>query len=166
MDTLLQTEYAWAAGFIDGEGTITLKRYKSHYTVRKIHYQPFVCLGQADFMGHYDAVRHLQKLFGGSVSEYKNKPPRRKTLQWSIVSRQAVECLIKIRSYLKVKNHHADLLIGYYDGAGKRGRVYRLSDEELGKREKIWSEMRAINQKGKLHLQRLSEVTPKGDAIV
>lgn len=164
MDTEL--EYAWAAGFIDGEGTITLKRYKSQYTTRKIHYQPFVSLGQANHIGHYDGVRKLQKLFGGSLSTYKAVPPRQETLSWSMVSRSAVEMLKKIRPYLVIKAAHADLLINYYDGVGKKGKAYRLTDEELANREKIWSKMRSMNQKGKLHLQRLSEVTLKGDATV
>ena len=161
----MDTDYAWAAGFIDGEGTITLKRYKSHYTTRKIHYQPYVCLGQANYDGHYEAVRHLQKLFGGSLSTWKNKPPREETLSWVVVSRQAVDCLKKIRPYLIAKSKHADLLISYYETAGLR-KSYRITDEELAKREKIWSKMRSMNQKGKLHLQRLSEIPPKGDAIV
>lgn len=163
MDTEL--EYAWAAGFIDGEGTITLKRFKSHYTIKKIHYQPFISLGQANHIGHFDAVRKLQKLFGGSLSEWKNKPPRLPTLSWCMVSRGAVECLKKIRPYLQVKGQHADLLISYYEIAGLR-KSYRIADKELSKREKIWLKMRSMNQKGKLHLQRLSEIPPKGDATV
>lgn len=83
-----------------------------------------------------------------------------------MVSRQAIECLIKVRPYLQVKGRHADLLINYYENSGKKGKAYRLTDEELSQREKIWSEMRSINQKGKLHLQRLSEITSKDDATV
>ena len=162
----MDTQFAWAAGFIDGEGTITLKRYKSRYTTRKIHYQPFVSLSQANNVGHFDGVRELHKLFGGSISHIKGKPPRLDVISWCVVSRNAVECLKKIRPFLKVKSHHADLLIGYYDGAGKKGKAYRLTDRELYAREKIWSELRSINQKGRLHLQRLSEITPKGDATV
>lgn len=162
----MDTDYAWAAGFIDGEGTITLKRYKSHYTTKKIHYQPFISLSQANHVGHWDAVRKMQKLFGGSLSVYKNKPPRLETLAWCMVSRQAVECLKKVRPYLQVKNRHADLLISYYENSGQRGKSYRLTDEELSQREKIWLEMRSMNQKGTLHLQRLSEITLKGDATV
>ena len=48
--------YAWAAGFMDGEGTITLKRTKSRFTVNRIHYQPFVSIGQAN---------HVEVLFQG-----------------------------------------------------------------------------------------------------
>ena len=152
--------YAWAAGFMDGEGTITLKRTKSRFTVNRIHYQPFVSIGQANHVGHYNAIRKMQLLFGGSVSRYQGSTPRLETLQWTIVSRQAVECLKKIRPFLVIKDRHDDLLISYYKDAGKKAKGYRLTDDELSKREKIWSELRSINQKGKLHLQRLSEITP------
>jgi hypothetical protein len=161
----MDTDLAWAAGFIDGEGTITLKRYKSHYTTHKIHYQPFVSLGQANYDGHFAGVERMKEIFGGSVSKYKAVPPRQEQLTWCVVSRQAVDCLKRIRPYLIVKAKHADLLISYYETAGLR-ESYRITDEELAKREKIWSKMRSMNQKGKLHLQRLSEITPKGDATV
>ena len=52
----MDTIYAWAAGFIDGEGTITLKRTKAPSSATKIHYQPYVALGQANHVGHYEAV--------------------------------------------------------------------------------------------------------------
>ncbi len=154
----MDTEYAWAAGFIDGEGTITLKRYKSRYATRKIHYQPFVSLAQANHDGHYQGVEKLKEIFGGSLSRYKAVPPRKETLAWCVVSRDAVDCLKKIRPYLIVKAKHADLLISYYETAGLR-ESYRVTDKELAKREKIWSQMRSMNQKGKLHLQRLNEST-------
>ena len=157
---VMDTEYAWAAGFIDGEGTITIKRYKSQYTVKKIHYQPYVSASQANHVGHYKAIKRMQKLFGGSLCIYKAKPPKLEYLSWSVVSRDAVACLKKIRPYLQIKNRHADILLSYYEKAGKKAKGYRLTDNELAEREKLWIELRSINQKGKLYLQRLNEPTP------
>lgn len=162
----MDTEYAWAAGFIDGEGTITLKRYKAKTAIRGLHYQPFVSLSQANHEGHPNGVEHMKELFGGSTSMYLSKAPRLHVTQWSIVSRQAIECLKKIRPYLKVKDRHADLLLSYYETVGEKSKTYRITDEQMAKREAIWAQMRAMNQKGTLHLQRLSEVTPQGDATV
>lgn len=161
----MNNNYAWAAGFIDGEGTITLKRFRSKYTTRGIHYQPYVSLGQATHEGHEAGVQKLQDLFGGSISRWASKAPRLQTVSWCVVSRQAVECLKKVRSYLVVKKKHADLLFRYYETVGKR-KAYKVTDEEMAKREAIWTEIRSMNQKGKLHLQRLSEIPPKGDATV
>ena|SRR3990167_370631 len=157
----MDTIYAWAAGFIDGEGTITLKRTKAPSSATKIHYQPYVALGQANHVGHYEAVRLLKELFGGSIYEYHPKPPRVNHLTWRVVSQDAIKCLEKVRPYLKVKQRHADLIISYYQTAGQKPKKYRLSEEEIKRRENIWEELRSINQKGKIHLQRLSEMTAK-----
>ncbi len=42
----------------------------------------------------------------------------------------------------------------------------KLTQAEHDKRENLFFESRLLNQKGKLHLQRLNEVTPEGDVTV
>lgn len=160
----MDTEYAWAAGFLDGEGTITIKRYMRY---GRIVFQPYVTCTQAEGYGHFEAIEHLKKLFGGSVSKSTPKPPRTKTLQWTVVSRSAVKCLKKVRPYLKIKHTNADILLSYYEDTNTvpTGH-YRLSDEELTLRQELWEKMRLLNLRGTLRLQRLSEQTPKGEATV
>lgn len=160
----MDTEYAWAAGFMDADGTISLKRY-----VRggKVVYQPHISCTQADNANHLEAIELMQTLFGGGLSKYTPTPPRTPTLQWSVASRAAIECLKKIRPHLKIKYTQADLLFEYYDGLPDRSSYYRTSEEELQRRAKIWDDMRALNFKGKLRLQRLSELASrKEDATV
>ena|ERR1700733_4834323 len=160
----MDTEYAWAAGFIDGEGTITIKRY---YRGNRVHFQPYVACTQAEGFNHFEAIDHLQALFGGSIAYGKAKPPRTATRQWICASRKAIECLRKIRPYLSIKHTNADILLRYYEVTNARAKgYYRLSDEELALRQEIWDEMRLLNQRGTLRLQRLSEQTPKGEATV
>lgn len=160
----MDTDYAWAAGFIDGEGTITLKRYFRYGKV--ISYQPYITCTQADSINHFLAIERLQKLFGGSLARSTPKPPRLPTLQWTVVSSDALKCIELIRPYLKIKHTHSDILLRYSREVIKGKGYHRIPDEETKKREGFWNEMRLLNERGTLRLQRLSEQTPKGEAIV
>lgn len=151
----MDTDYAWAAGFLDADGTITLKRYVRH---GRVVYQPYITCAQADNANHLEAVARLQELFGGSISKLAEKPPRTAVHQWVIVSQATIECLKKIRPFLRIKHTQADLLIKYYGGIPARNTYYRVSDEELARRKEIYDEMRTLNFKGKIRLQRLSEL--------
>jgi len=172
MDTL-NTKYAWAAGFIDGEGTISIKRY---FRTRKdgsrfIAYQPFVSLSQAVVGGHEQGVIEMHKLFGGHISNYNDKrdTSRYATMQWAIVSKGAVECIKSIYPFLVVKRKNADVMLRWYKETDKLtggSKKIKLTQEECDKREKLYFESHALNQKGKLRLQRLNEPTPQGDVIV
>lgn len=159
----MDTEYAWAAGFIDADGTITLKR-----CIRKgrIVYQPYITVAQSDNANHLESLDVLKRLFGGSISHLTTKPPRAPVHQWVLASQAVVKCLEKIRPFLKIKYTQADLLLKYYKESPKRDSYYRIPEEEHLRRGLLFDEMRLLNFKGALRLQRLSELAPKGDATV
>lgn len=172
MDTL-DIQYAWAAGFIDGEGTISIKRFFRYRKDRTkyIYYQPFVSLSQAVVGGHEEGVIKLQELFNGSIAHWQDKRPtnRYKTMQWSVVSLDALNCIQKVYPYLVVKQANAKIILRFFKERNKlkggSGKV-KMTDIEFKKRENLFDQSRLLNQKGKLHLQRLSEITPNGDATV
>lgn len=148
---------------MDGEGTITIKRYTRN---GRIVYQPFISCVQANPNGGDKAIQFLKDTFGGSISRYQQKGQRNATSLWSIVSQDALEFAIKVYPFLTIKKERAKILIDYYKNTNKSKGGTKLSNEELLKREEIWKRMRVLNERGTLHLQRLSEVTPKGDATV
>lgn len=151
----MDTEYAWAAGFIDADGTITLKRY---YRNGRIVYQPYITVAQADNANHLESIEFLKTLFGGSISHHTPKPPRTPVHQWIIASQATVECIKKIRPFLRIKHTQADLLLKYYGELPNRDSYYRISEEEHLRRGELFDDMRLLNFKGKLRLQRLSEL--------
>ncbi len=153
--TDMDTNYAWAAGFIDADGTITLKRYKRF---GRIVYQPYITVAQADNANHLESIEFLKELFGGSISHHTPKPPRTPVHQWTIASQATQECIRKIRPFLRIKHTQADILLEYYSGLPKRESYYRISDDELARRAKLFDEVCLLNFKGKLRLQRLSEL--------
>jgi hypothetical protein len=103
-----QLSNAWAAGFIDGEGCITIRHARGRY------YQVLVTVGQSGPTGKAGLDR-LSCLFGGSVRQ----APARKLGQyldawtWGIVSLQADACLRRIRPFLVVKAAEADIALQF-----------------------------------------------------
>lgn len=169
MYTQKDLELAWIAGFMDGEGTITIKKY-ARYKNQSIRYQAYVCCVQAteDNENAMKALQLLQKHFGGSLyAQSKHKDTKsRDSSQWLLVSSSAVECVKQLLPYLIVKKKQAELLIEYGKDIKSNRGAKRLTDEILQKRYNYWYEMRKLNVRGKNHLQRLNEETAKADVIV
>lgn len=173
-----KSQIIWAAGFLDGEGTITIKRVRrsrstmgSSYGGQDRYYCAYVTCGQSDKPLSRQAILRLQKLFGGSVSYYKQRGQRWDTVTWCVVSRNAESCVKTLFPYLIVKKPQAEILIDFCSrvkraGFQKGGRNLHLPDEEIGLRQEMFYKMREHNVKGRLRLQRLNEVASEEDATV
>ena len=107
-------QLAWAAGFFDGEGYITIperlvisktnKQYKSHY----------IRLG----INHVDPrpLQKFQQLFGG-ILVYSDKiiGNRKPRWQWKLSCNQAKQFLIQLRPYLINKDIVADIVLQFLE---------------------------------------------------
>ena len=154
----------WCAGFLDGEGTITIKRARRKDT-KGINYQPYVSCGQT-VKGEI-AMKRLQEIFGGSLYYYRQKGQREDTVQWAVASQKAKKCVEQIIPYLILKKKQAELLLEYTNTEWTREKnTFNLTDESREKRELFFQKIREFNVKGKIRLQRLNEETPNGDVIV
>lgn len=105
---------AWAAGFFDGEGFVTIqernskingKQYKGYYLrVGLKHVAPA-------------PIYELQKLFGGKIRiERRNSRDgyNRKDIHvWTLSCTQAKECLVQLMPYLQNKTNVATLGIDF-----------------------------------------------------
>ena len=158
-----KTFLAWAAGIFDGEGSLAIKRTKRAGIV---HYQIWVTVGMSDRIENENALNLLKDCFGGNMCRIKPIGNRIGAISWTIVSRQAMECLTKILPYLVIKKRQAELLIEFQNTCISRtGPKKNL--EKLKKQEEYFYKVSSLNFKGKLRLQRLSERTPNiGEAIV
>ncbi len=150
-------DYIWAAGFMDGEGTIGIRR--GHRDGR-IQYRPQVRCAQSRGPHTYEAIEKLHKMFGGYTAMTKSIPPRTDVFSWSACNRIAYEAVLKLRPYLLVKRDNADTVIEYYKnivnskGGSKKA---TLPESEQKRREGLWIKSRSLNMKGALRLQRLNE---------
>src|SRR5215510_1071963 len=96
-------DLAWAAGFVDGEGTITLflhKRLAQIYIV--------LSAGNTDPR----PLHVLQEMFGGNVSLHKRANATHKTFYtWWLGHRKAANAIRTIEPYLRVKREQAQIAI-------------------------------------------------------
>lgn len=159
-----QEKLIWTAGFIDADGTITIKR-----TLRngKYYHLPYISCGQSVKSGKKEAIEILKELFGGSIYEFETKSTSRRlnVYQWCITSKTAYECAKTLQKYLIVKKKQSKVLTEFYKifivNGGKN-----LTDQDRIDRDEYYYKMRELNFRGKARLQRLSEKTPKGEATV
>lgn len=166
----MNIDLIWSAGFFDGEGSITIKRYKRVGLNGSLRYQSFMSISQVDKPSTQEAMQTLKRLYGGCIAlnTIKANPNWCPTLQWSVVSRDAMRCVEVMLPYLKIKKSQAELLIKYGQELEKYNveNGHRLSEAELAKRDKFYWQMRDLNARGMFHQQRLNEETAKADVIV
>jgi hypothetical protein len=108
-------EFAWAAGFFDGEGWVKIQKRGS-----KKYLGYYLRIG----INHVDPapLYKLQKLFGGSVRHDKkvngNRKPR---YVWTLSTKNAKEFLSALMPYLVNKREVASLGLEFQDTIGATG---------------------------------------------
>lgn len=162
----MDNKIIWAAGFLDGEGCFQIKRIRYQLDKNKLYYQPYICCGQSE--KGMSAIKELQKIFGGGNHLYKHKQKKNalNTITWAVASKKAVDCATKLYPHLVLKQKQAGIIIKFYKQLEIRRKNYRLSNKDQDNRESLYLEMKKLNERGEVYLKRLSEETPKGDAIV
>lgn len=155
-------QLAWAAGLLDGEGSFSIKRVTRNGVV---HYQLWLVCGMAHIEPNERAIRELHSLFDGHVGIHTSKGNRLNTITWTVVSQKALVCLERVAPYLRVKKRQAELLIEFQRTCISRTGPKKNANK-LRLQENYFYRVRELNFKNRLHLQRLSEKTPKGEATV
>lgn len=102
------TDLAWAAGFIDGEGCIALIHH--HQTIGQKTYQCFVLrlsVANTDLL----SLERLKAMFGGSINGAgrSSRPHHKPCWQWFCHSAKAERALIRLLPYLFGKKAQAEL---------------------------------------------------------
>ncbi len=138
----------YLAGFMDGEGSLTLWRRRRPPSVE---YTTRISIANTDFQ----ILEEIRKDFGGSLVESVHANARWKrqcSLRWA--SAGAERLLLEVGPYLRVKDRQAAALVEFSqyrrnvkrDGE-KQGRP--LLPEDLQIREVFYWRQRALNAKGK-----------------
>jgi hypothetical protein len=125
-----ETDLAWAAGFIDGEGCVSLikRRNGDGY----LYYQANLNVPQIDKA----PLDKLKEMFGGNIRANKIIGNRRPSFTWTIHAASCRKALQEMLPYLIVKKKEALLLLSIdFD-------YTRLTDEKLMQRENVWAALR------------------------
>lgn len=163
MDSLFlsETDKAYLAGFIDGEGSISIRRYNPKpdhreswgIVIRISNLNKRVL----EYVSEKAGQGTIQKI---KMNKYKGRENQRDYYQFSVHSKRAAILLQEILPYLKIKQKQAKIAIGFqklirYDWTRKdlpRGFSY-IPEENLQKRWILWEECRKLNSRGLINYE-------------
>lgn len=136
---------AWAAGFMDGDGFITIQNRTSKYK-DKVYTGHYLRVGACQ--SALAPLEELKKLFGGSVrpkhvggrSDGYNRKPQ---WVWSLSTAQANEALKEMLPFLLHKRQVALLALEFQGTMGTDKSA--VKDEVYEKRKEIQTAITAIN---------------------
>lgn len=145
-------DLAWAAGFVDGEGSIMLPYSRPSQYRRNGRMKPKTGQVYVHFRVGQSVEAPLSKLvglFGGRIKEISKWNKRGYTkpfYEWNLYGIEAIEALKQLEPYLLVKYVHCKLAIRFYEECnGIEGNLER--------RLEYVTQMQALQQKG-LHLRK------------
>lgn len=157
-----QAQLIWIAGFVDGEGCFSIQRTKHSYD-QFAYYQAIVTVSQVV----RKPLDEIASVFGGKVHSRTHKENGRVYFHWTAYGARARAICLALRSYLRVKQRHADLLL---DVLALRGKQFQWTAPEVYVRQQaIYAEIRQLNVGNSLRrAERLSALAPQiaGDATV
>ena len=97
-----RTDIAWAAGLIDGEGSVKL--YRGRIWLRVV-------------MTDLPTIERLRLILGGTVHNHAYRPPRKRAWCWYCRSSEVEATLRKIRLFSVAKAAEIDRLLGQVGAA-------------------------------------------------
>lgn len=136
---------AWAAGFIDGDGFITIQNRKSIVN-GKTYSGQYLRLGACQ--AKQDVLLELQSLFGGSIRE-KNSGPnkegynRKQQWVWTLSTEQAAECLRQLIPFMIHKKEVAVLGLQFQQTMSENKQ--QLSDKVQNTRKLLQQQVQYLN---------------------
>jgi len=140
-------DLAWAAGFLDGEGTISFQR---HNATSKAHPSPYFNLVLFASNSNKEALIRLQRLFGGSVASHQKVAGHKRVYRWRLYGSKAITIIALLLPYFTVKREVANLAVSYSMRPKEKltGKLYGLTLQERDYRESVWKEFHRLNQRG------------------
>ena len=151
-------QLAYAAGLIDGEGCITIKKQRSSHGGKYLGrnytpaYRPTLTVEMCD-RGGLDA---LLAWFGGSIIIHKARLSRHRVrYAWYLSCDRAVDLLRRVSPFLLVKRRQAEVAIELQAShrqweTQKRNRLigHRVPLDEVSRREALKQKINVLNAKG------------------
>jgi hypothetical protein len=139
---LTETQKAYLAGIIDGEGCLRVDCGKNGKGTVK--YSITITVANTNF----NLIKYLHSTTNiGSVLPIPKKGNRKPQLRWTVYSKQAEEFLLQVLPYLLVKEPQAKILLEARKHCripGRRG----LSDKEKKSKEKLYLKIKKLNRRG------------------
>lgn len=144
-DLASEVKFAYAAGILDGEGSVII--YKKDRPDRKRGHL---------YGGHITVtstteqlIKWLQKEFGGSWQPTKTRAGCKQLYKWTLHGFPGVHVLAKFFPYLIVKRQHARLFFLFYKSINEfEPRKTGLDDATMKERDELVRQMHKLTRKG------------------
>jgi hypothetical protein len=143
MGMIIPTDLAWAAGFIDGEGTISLRLHVN--TQGNTYIYPTLQAANTNV----EMLQELRYMFGGSIHAVKQVDGRKRVHRWTCGSRQSVEAIRLLLPYLKLKRPQAALVL---EAAAFRDdrETHRMSQKQWNQQLLLMAQVKMLNRRGQV----------------
>lgn len=129
------TELAYFAGFLDGEGTFLIHRAHDRY------YKSRISCGNTYLM----VLERLKRIFGGSIIKRPIQPNRKPFFVWYVDGHRASDVAKQLLPFLREKKLQAEIIIDYEASRYRRGKS-RIKDEEWEYRAVLSTKLRELHQ--------------------
>jgi hypothetical protein len=141
-----EIDLAYIAGFIDGEGCITIVRINKTGTKELLWHRPVLAI----YNTNRDILNWIQVVLGvGSVCSASLGPPARKQCwRYSVSNSAAIRVIEKVMPYLKVKKLQAAILLRYKDTYPSVGWRLSTPGSVTDTREILKTQIQDLNKKG------------------
>jgi hypothetical protein len=141
-----ELEIAWAAGFLDGEGSFVISRVKSKSPAASVLHRPLISVAQT---GDPECLRRLKRLFAGYVIRATRKTSAGRTFyMWRLDSARELRRVIpKLLPYLIVKRAEAEVVLQLAQRIAPRPvGPKRLAEIEIATREALAHQLLALRR--------------------
>lgn len=137
-----ETEQAYLAGIIDGEGTITITLTERQGTEGYRQHQVLMSVGT----NHQQTMEHLALTWHAPITERRQPQGRRPIYSLRWMNSTALKVIQEIRPYLRIKAAQADIVLKLgEDIAAREYSAKPLSREEWDQREQQRLGVRRLN---------------------
>ena len=163
---------SYLAGFTDGEGYISLRIDK-----RRPSYQAILKIASTN----ESIIKWIKESYGGWYYKRKSSNENHKdSYYWTLTGPNLEPFLRKIYPYLKLKRRQCELVLEKIKLQKLEGlphkNISRINQDRIGKRkcnlayresvrkriQEIYLELRQLNKRGTLHVERPNEATLRG----
>ena len=149
-----ELDYAWAAGIIDGEGCIFIRRNKGGGSNGAKTY--YYSLGIKVTMGHEPTILRLREMFGSGSKHTVSQLGWNLAYTWLAQAKIARTVLDKITPYCFTKAEEIKVAYEFLDLPGWFGGNFRgCKNEDYQRKEyEIWDRMRRLKLRTRFRLEK------------